>query len=199
MRRALLICCLILWVFQSTGQLTNEYQTLKNNKGALSVDWMVTPMIDVSATPDHFVLFAGAGIAALLNDRFYLGLVGYSALGGINPDGYEDPDYYSNYFEYGGLWAGYIFNPKQIIHAAVDVKLGYGNLAIGEGQGEEFLNFGVYVLKPAFELEMNLNDHFKIGCDFHYRIATPVPLYITESASLSGPGLGLTFKYVRRR
>jgi hypothetical protein len=197
MKSKLLITCLVLSTFLSFSQESTRFESLKNNKAKLDVDWMFSPMIDISGTSEEFKIFAGGGAAAIFNDNFFAGVYFSSAIGGLNPAGYDDPEEWKNYFEYGGVWAGYRFNPDKLIHGILDIKTGFGNLALGEDLGADWINQSVYVFKPALEMEFNLNKRLRLGFDIHYRYISPVPLYLNDYAYLSGPGLGLTFKYVR--
>ena len=151
-------------------------------------------MIDFSGTVDAFTFLWGGGGAVIINKNLYLGVFGYSAYNGLNPDGYTKNDDYKNYFEYGGIWAGYVFKPNELFHPVIDLKAGWGNLAIENLETSVTINFSTYIIKPSFEIEMNINRFMKIGLDIHYRHIGKVDI-LTDSYDLSGTGIGLSFKF----
>lgn len=152
------------------------------------------PMIDFSGTVDAFTFLWGGGAAVSINKNIYLGGFGYSAFNGLNPDGFTKQEDYENYFEYGGVWAGYVFSPNKVIHPVFDIKAGWGNLAIENLNTGITNNFSTYIIKPSFEIEMNINKFMKIGLDVHYRHVGEVEIE-KFTYDFSGTGLGFSFKF----
>ncbi|MCF8371070.1 MAG: hypothetical protein K9H64_05570 [Bacteroidales bacterium] len=189
-----LLAFLIILASSLFAQETQTYQTFKNHKQTIEIKGMGAPMIDFSGTVDAFTFLWGGGAAAIINKNLYIGGFGYSAYNGLNPDGLTAEEDYENYFDYGGIWAGYIFKPNELIHPIFDIKAGWGNLAIDNLETGILVNFSTYVIKPSFELEMNINRYLKIGLDVHYRHVGKVEI-LTSTYDLSGTGVGLSFKF----
>ncbi|SEH05450.1 Uncharacterised protein [Candidatus Venteria ishoeyi] len=155
-------------------------------------------MIDFSGTVDGFSILIGGGGAMTINNNLFLGGFGYSAIGGFNPDGLTEEEGYNDYFEYGGIWIGYVFKPNEVFHPAFDLKAGWGNSAIENVNEGTTSNFTAYVIKPSLEIEMNVTRYMKIGLDIHYRHVSEIDMSTTGTPSIynfSGTGIGLSFKF----
>ncbi len=171
-----------------------NYQTFKTHKQTIEFGVMLSPMIDLTGTVHDFSFLWGGGAAVIINKNIYVGAFAYSAYKGLNPDGYTKAENYNNYFECAGIWTGYVFNPNILIHPVIDLKAGWGNLAIENLDTELIINFSTYIIKPSFEIEMNISKNLKLGLNIHYQHIGQFNI-LTETYNMSGTGVGLSFKY----
>ena len=195
MKRSLLLIAVLFVSNFVLAQNQEEYNTLKSHTGTIEIRGMGGPLCFLSANHTEFTAFAGGGGAVLLNRSIYLGGFGVSAIGGMNPDGYDDPEAFRNYFDIGGIWTGYVFQPGKVFHPVIDLKIGWGNFAIHDLFADEYMNLGVYSIQPSFQIEANINSFLQVDLGVHYRYVSPLDLYVYQTASLSGVGFDITFKF----
>ena len=198
MKKIALISLLALLSTSIFSQNGSSYQTFVNHKSTVKINGFGGPLIDFSGTIDGSAILAGGGGAVLLNDHLFFGGFGYSALGGFKPDALTEEDGYKDYFEYGGVWIGYIFQPNKVFHPVLDLQAGWGNAAIEYLEEGTITNFTAYVIKPSVEIEMNVYRFMRVGLNVSYRHVSEIDMSTGTTASLynfSGPGIGLSFKF----
>ncbi len=198
MKKYLITALPILLTFALNSQVKPDFQTFRQHKSTIELKGIGGPMIDFSGTKDGFAILMGGGGAISINKNLFIGGFGYSAIGGLNPDGLTSEDGYKDYFEYGGIWMGYIFKPNEVLHPVIDLKVGWGNAAIENIDEGTTTNFTAYVVKPSFELEMNVARFMKMGFDVHYRHVSEIDMTTGTTPAIynySGTGIGLSFKF----
>ncbi len=174
------------------SQLANaQYQSLAGEYPKQSVSWWANPIVEIERNAFAFGAFMGGEGGIILNNHYSLGLYITTAVGGFYPPGFDDLSYYRNYFDQGGLVAAYEMTPHALIHPFVKVRMGYGNLALGESLGTTYLNLGLYVLQPSVGMKININSHLRGGVAMFYRIVNPVDLYLQKDANFNAVGLSL--------
>ncbi len=171
-----------------------QYQSLKTDYEKPAISWIAAPIMEFERNESHFAVFGGAEFGLILEKKYLFGVYYSTALTGIYPDGFDDRSYYKNYFDQGGLFAGYVVNPNHLIHTIFHVRAGIGNFAIGEDLGNHFNNLELYILQPSIGLELNISPKLRTGLGLFYRIVNPVDLFIYKDASLNAVGLSLTIR-----
>lgn len=140
----------------------------------------------------HTMLFADAELGMRINHSFEIGAYYATSLNGLYPYGFERTEYL-NYFDHGGIWLGYIFQPKKDIHPFIRIKSGQGNFAIGMDLGENYNNLPCFVVQPSAGFEYNIVKYFKISLEVYYRYASSTDIYLYKTDNPGGTGINLRF------
>ena len=98
-------------------------------------------------------------------------------------------------FGHGGIWLGYIFKPKKLIHYNISSKFGWGNIRISEKQGshEPILSDNVFCFTPQIEGEINISYWFRINASVGYRLVEGVHNDYFKPGDFSSPAVGISF------
>jgi len=177
----------MLYAVISFGQNNNETQYLLSGKD-IKISGFGGPSFTVSGIGNEVALMTGGGGAVLFNQTFFAGLFG-DGLSSIhqqpvimimNSTGAVNSYYNINTnFGYGGIWLGYIHNPKKAVHFAVSAKLGAGLISLSESEyhidhHDYLMTDPVFIINPHAELELNLYRWFKINLGVGYRFVGDV-------------------------
>jgi len=138
----------------------------------------------------HSMLFADAELGIRLNHSYEIGAYYSSSLNGLYPYGFERTEYL-NFFDHGGIWLGYIFQPEKQVHPFLRIKSGQGNFAIGEDMGENYINLACFVIQPSGGFEFNINQYLKVSLEIYYRYASSTDIYLYKDDNPGGTGLNL--------
>ena len=116
----------------------------------------------------------GTHAAGIFNDHFVLGFYRMDLENSISSN---NSNYIGSelYFDHRGLWLGYIFMPKRMLHFNTNVQIGKGDIEIYDdilGNWEE--DNVVFVLTPSLEIEFNIVKFLRIGIGANYRFALDV-------------------------
>ena len=119
----------------------------------------------------------GTHAAGIFNDHFILGFYRIDLENNIliNNDSYIGSELY---FDHKGLWLGYIFMPKRIIHLNTNAQIGKGSLEIYDKISDHWIRDDViFVLTPSLEVEFNIAKFFRVGIGANYRFTLDVDQY----------------------
>ena len=154
---------------------------------------------NISTINDELTSFSGGGGGIVLND-FFIG--GYGMNSNINntpvidntPIGYENFDIN---LAYGGIWMGYSFLDKKVIHPFVSLKTGLGNVRVYElNDDNPFIRENVFVVTPEIGVEVNLTKWIKLVGSVNYRSLSGMDdTNFMTSSDFNGLGGGLTLRY----
>jgi hypothetical protein len=147
-------------------------------------------------TADQFSWMVGMDAGLELNQRYQLGFYASMAPFGYYPAGYDDRDEFTNYLEQAGIFLRLKSASLENIRPYLQIKSGYGNLSIGEDNASYFTDHSFYVFQPSVGLEYELDAHWRIAADLHYRHSGPLDLYVYKYGSISGAGITLSLEYV---
>ncbi|MGB3467369.1 MAG: hypothetical protein WBA74_18945 [Cyclobacteriaceae bacterium] len=172
--------------FHASAQKYIDSNKPDDVKSLLSKDNEITGFGGLEVKTGEFVndvsVFTGAFGGVIINKHYMLGMAGYglttsSEFTGIVP-GFDTPKELDMYGGYGGLLIGGIIAPKSIVHVAVPVILGAGNIYISD---EDFFNNTIdtdftidqstfFVIEPGLSIEANITPVFRISIGASYRM-----------------------------
>lgn len=134
----------------------------------------ISPITNITTLDGETGYMSGVNVAGIFNDHFILGLYKLDIENSIfsNNDNYVGS---KMNFDHKGLWLGYIFMPKRMIHFNANVQAGKGNLEIYDEIFNTWLEDDfIFVLTPSLELEFNLAKFLRVGIGANYRFAFDV-------------------------
>jgi len=120
--------------------------------------------------------------AWLLNHNVYVGLAGYGTNSKI-----KDTDLHMGY---GGVIAGYIFEPSKMMHYNVEMLLGAGGLDEGRHSADDSETTDTFaVIEPSANVSFSITQYADLSFGVSYRLVQE-----TNQANLSDSDLsGLSF------
>ncbi len=189
----------LLALLLSISSVYGQDVLLKKNQqvsGFLSIEPMVS---NFDGNP---AFNQSASIAAILNQRFYIGAFSEAMLfngkGGI----LEDIDCYEPDFGAAGLMFGTIIKPEKLVHFDLRAKLGLGALRLDQLDPPVILfdDFEsdyepVFVAHPSAGIEINISKFFKLNTHLGYRYIGNIDRPNFDSNALNGltGQIGLVF------
>jgi hypothetical protein len=155
-------------------------------------------LIDFSGINGKLAVSTGGGGAVLLNQLFYFGGYGLgnrSEMSLANPFTGQQPMNLD--FNHGGLWLGYIFKPKKLIHMDVSTKFGWGSIRVSDKQGNQqtILDDNIFCFTPQFEGEINIAYWFRINGSVGYRLVEGVHNDLFTPGDFNSPVVGISFLF----
>lgn len=201
---------------QSSEKEDEEPQYLFSNKD-LHFSGFGGPTVGFTSINNQFATMNGGGGALLINQKFYFGGFGNNLSSNISraflqQSSSDTISYYDNKklsFEYGGLWFGYIYDYKKVVHFGGSLKVGWGEVSYYDpyfdiDDADHIYKDNIFVFAPQAEVEVNLTHWFKINLGVGYRYVTGVDkIYdiedklIYQDSDFSSPFAQLTFAFGR--
>lgn len=139
---------------------------------------------------------SGMHAAGIFNDHFVLGFYNLDLENNVFSN---NDNYIGSTVDFGhkGLWIGYIFMPKRIIHFTANAQIGKGNLEIYDSTIDNWVEDDmVFVLTPSIEAEVNIAKFFRVGIGANYRFALDVDKFANyNDQDFSGMGAFVTLKF----
>ena len=164
---------LLLSLFLSINMLQAQ-EVLIKKKQSISGFLSIEPM--VSNYDNRLVYSQGANVAALFNQRFYIGGYSEAMLASRSNGLVQDFDCFEPDYGSAGLMIGGIIKPEKLIHADLRLKIGIGALRIEEDDppvviGSEFESDyePLFVAHPSAGFEINISKFIKINTHLGYR------------------------------
>jgi hypothetical protein len=189
MKKVLIIISFFLVSGLIYSQEKDEIRTLIGQKN-IHFSGFGGPMMNITAINGEFAFMMGGGGGIMLND-FFIGGYGMGLATSIPyGNGTERLD-----FGYGGLWIGYNIKAKKMIHPAVHLQLGWGNISREDHETYDYDPDNVFVITPALEMELNVTRFFKFGIGACYSIVTSVNDPNFSSVDFNNPGAFISFKF----
>jgi hypothetical protein len=203
MKAILLSFCLS--ILLSTAWAQDDAKKNKNNSdgetetllgSGVKISGFGGPMFAWSTLDGNFANFTGGGGAVLFNQSLFIGGFG---MGLSNSVPSKDTNYNRMSLSYGGVWMGYNFKPKKLVHFTAGVKIGWGGLNFfnnnSMGNQNWLNNDDIYVLEPELAVEVNVAKFFRISMGGGYRMVNGVDTNAYTNTSLSAPSANLTLKF----
>ena len=156
----------------------------------------VGPLTDITMVDSEIAYMTGVNVAGIFNDHFILGFYNLNIENDIKSDN-------TNYFEstidfnHKGIWLGYIFIPKRIIHFNTNVMLGKGDLELYDDFLNEWIEDDfIFVLTPSLEAEFNVAKFLRVGIGANYRFTFDVDKFVDYNDNdFSDFGAFVSFKF----
>lgn len=181
----------------------NEYEhLLKGKKIRFSV--FASPLLELSSVHNNFGFSSGGGGALILNQTLFIGGYGLRLALVIGKDvSIEGVNYVDMEiaFGHGGIWVGYIHNPKKLIHIGGSTKLGWGTISLDDNRLPDNYEDNVLVFTPQVEVEVNISRWFKINVGGGYRFVTGVNGNVFQQKEFNSPQatIGFLFGWFRQK
>jgi hypothetical protein len=164
------------------------------------------PIFEFSNVLNESAVMIGGGGGIIFNRRFFIGGYGQGLTNNIFKTIRVDNRLRENAkvsFGHAGLWMGYSFNHRKLIHPFASVRLGAGSLTwLDEDDNEIKLSNReqntFIVFTPSIGGEINLLRWFKICIEGGYRFVGNTDLEIIEDKAyrdLQSPFITTTFRF----
>ena len=174
-----------------------------------SVNFYMAPVIKLGKFDDNTLdryradstqlYWLGTEMGFVVNNRWAVGLAGYTLTNNVGDLGIVTDDTKTNRFFYGGLMLKYILSPNSLLHFTAHTLLGVGSfqqeekVPYGYGwhrhQGQRgyayVRNNDVFtVVEPGVDFMLNVHDTIRLGAglsyrylyDFESRLSSPINL-----------------------
>ncbi len=190
----------ILIFISSLGLLQAQDDHTENIKTILTkpskVRGYIGPLTNITTLDGEVAYMTGIQAGGVFNDQFILGLYKVDL----------DNNIYSNNasyigssmdFDHKGIWLGYIFMPKSMIHFNANVQAGKGNLEIYDDFFDTWIEDDfIFVLTPSLEAEFNVAKFLRVGIGANYRLTFDVDRFENYSdKDFSEFGAFVSFKF----
>ena len=139
---------------------------------------------ELNGTTENMVGIKGAW---LLNHNVYVGLAGYGTNGEI-----ENTD---RQMGYGGVIAGYIFNPSKFVHYNVEMLLGAGGLDNEKNRADDPDAFSV--IEPAANVSFAITPYADLSIGVSYRLVQETNQANLSDSDLSGWSMNTSLVFGR--
>ncbi|MBN2681219.1 MAG: hypothetical protein JXR58_01815 [Bacteroidales bacterium] len=152
------------------------------------------PSIGFSSINNNFALLMGGSGGINFNNNLFFGGYGSGITNKITVDSavYEG----SNIgFASGGLFTGFVLFNKMKLHPVVSLMVGWGSVSIANDLGYIIDIDNVYVVTPAFDLEYNFADYFRLCIGVYYRNISGIEKLEFDNKDFSNFGGHLTLKF----
>jgi len=200
MKRTFILLTLVLSIITLKAQEEEKNNIETLFKKPTKVRGYIGSITSITSLNGENAFMSGSQVAGIFNDQFILGFYHIS----IEDNIFEDDDSFINSdidFDHRGLWLGYIFMPKRIIHFNTNVQLGKGDLdiyndALGRWIHDDFL----FVINPSVEMEVNVAKFLRVGVGANYRFAfdaDQIENYNNEDFSDFGAFVSLKFGWFK--
>lgn len=143
----------------------------------------IGPLTNITTIDGETAYMSGINAAGIFNDHLIVGFYRVDLENNIfsNNNNYAGS---TLNFDHKGLWLGYIFMPKRIIHFNTNVQLGKGNLEIYDDILDSWIDDDlVFVVAPSIEAEFNIAKFLRVGIGANYRFAFDVDKFDNYSDS----------------
>jgi len=191
---------LILLLISTIGYLSAQEKKNDNIETLFSkpskVRGYIGSLTNITTLDGKTAYMSGVNVAGIFNDHFILGLYKLDLENSIfsNNDNYIGS---SINFDHKGLWLGYVFMPKRMIHFNANVQAGKGNLEIYDASLNSWLEDDfVFVITPSLEVEFNVAKFLRVGIGANYRFALDVNEFNNyDDSDFSDLGAFVSFKF----
>ena len=184
-----------------------EMQTVFNRNKKAKVSGFISPAMSFSTinvtqgshTTQHFAHYMGGGLAVTINN-FFLGGYGQGLTVEIDYPGGSEGEYIN--FGHGGLWFGYTFASKWVVHPVVHVRTGWGSIGKRYSYNDnhdwpdlEESGDAVFVVAPTVELEANISRFFRISAGYERNYVNGINEIPALVNGMNNEGVFIAFKF----
>jgi hypothetical protein len=167
------------------------------------------PAIQFTSINDKLGVLVGGGGGWIVNHTIVIGGFGYGLANEIIGRQVAPDSSFLINLGYGGLYLAWIYGSDDLLHFTVNTLVGGGGVdyrrrswSDNHNNNDEFNdndpNFRTdvfFVVEPGINLEMNVAANFRIALGVNYRFISDVDLEGMSNSTLSGPAVGLVFKF----
>jgi len=178
-----------------------EMQTLFRNQ-KISVGGMGGPQVGLSQFNDREIWLVGCRGGVVINHSLVIGGGGWGIVNMPKFTGIAGNTYAYIEGGYGGMLIEPIIKSNKLVHIAVPILIGAGNLMyVKEIEQDpmdplnEIDNDSFFVLEPGIEIELNVVRFMRIAAGIRYRWAPNLDLVDTPSNPFNGITSSITFKF----
>ena len=193
---------LLLLLISTVGYINAQEEETKDNIQTIfhskpeKIRGYAGPLYNTTYLDGETAYMTGFNAAGIINDHFIFGFYSLNLENNI----FSNNSNYIGYkmdFHHRGLWLGYIFMPKRMIHFNANVQAGKGNLEIYDEILDIWLEDDyIFVVTPSLEAEFNVAKFLKVGIGANYRFALDVDQFDNYSDSdFSDLGAFISFKF----
>jgi len=204
-RSIFLLVALLLSVF--TFAQDEAYESLLS--GDVRVSGFGGPMMKWSTVNDGFTFEMGGGGGLILQNALIVGGYGAGSTSGIKyrfEDGLGIEREYNFIYGYGGIWLGYMFKTKNIVHPTFNLGLAWGEAGFSTYKQSNpqyfYQSSSIFIVDPQIGLELNIVRWMRIEGLIGYRYVSGLDLEtaingerLIESDGMNGLTFGLNIKF----
>ncbi len=101
---------------------------------------------------------------------------------------------------YGGFEIGYIHTSDKLLHYAIQILIGAGEVSHTDGKRYYGLNYNegsdtFFIIEPSIDFVLNVTPNFRLAAGASYRYISGVSLSEITNSDLSGPSAQITLKF----
>lgn len=196
MKKIFLLLSLISTVGLLNAQEENseKIETLFNKPS--KIRGYIGPLTNTTTLDGDIAYMSGVNVAGIFNDHYILGFYNIELENNVfsNNDSYIGS---TMNFDHRGIWLGYIFMPKRMIHFNTNVQAGKGYLEIYDDISDTWLEDDfIFVLTPSLEVEFNIARFLRVGIGANYRLTFDVDKFDNyDNNDFSDLGAFISFKF----
>jgi hypothetical protein len=154
--------------------------------GDMSLSGFGGVMGEISLVKDRSIYSVGGGGGVLINQKAFVG--GYGMGNVIDDQLYRfNGKQVGLQLGHGGLWFGYNFLPKKMVHFGLSSRAGWGGIGVIDNKGNGLLNDGIFVFTPQADFALNVLPFMKVNLSVGYRVVTGANNPFVSNADLSSP------------
>ena len=191
----LLILSTIILYTQAQEEENDNIQTVFKSKPE-KIRGFAGPLINIIDLDGKTAYMGGFSAGIIFNGQFILGIYELEMQNTIFTDNTNYIGYKMD-FDHKGIWLGYIFRSKNVIHFNTNLQVGKGNLEVYDDINDVWLEDDFTILlTPSVEAEFNIAKFFRVGIGANYRFAFDVnELDNYDNNDFSGIGAFISFKF----
>ena len=196
MKKIFILFIFLGFISSTHAQETNaeEIETLLQRPS--KVRGYVSPYSSYTTLDNEIACMNGFHVAGIFNDHFVFGFYNVNLDNNIRSN---NPNFNNSdiSFEHKGVWLGYIFFPKRMIHFNTNVQAGKGKLELYDDFFDRWLDDDqIYVITPSVEVEFNVAKFLRVGLGANYQFALDVDRYVGyNDEDFSNLGAFVNFKF----
>jgi hypothetical protein len=180
--KRLILCIICLQFGISKAQESTQYLF----DGELNISGFGGVIGEISLIKDRTIYSVGGGGGMLINQKAFIG--GYGRGNVVDNQLFRyNGSAVGLEMGHGGLWFGYNFLPKKVVHFGLCARTGWGGIGVVDKNGNGILNDGIFVLTPQADLAVNVLPFMKVNMSIGYRAVTGANNPFITNAELSSP------------
>ncbi len=164
-----------------------------------SIGFWGGPKIGLTMIDGQFGMLVGSEWLVTVNRNLALGGTGWNLVTNVDTrDAIEDYSHLKLY--YGGFVIRYIAGTENATHMTAGLMLGGGSFSFrneifGSDDQDYKRSDALYIVEPNVSLELNITRFFRVNLLGSYRLALDVDFEPYEMKDISGPTMGMFFKF----
>jgi len=194
MKKILILLLILSTTTLLSAQEDNEIETLFSKPS--KVRGYIGPLTNVTSLDGETAYMTGVNVAGIFNDHYVLGFYNLDLENNV----FSNNDTYIGSrmnFNHKGIWLGYIFMPKRMVHFNANVQAGKGYLEIYDDFQNQWIEDDfIFVLTPGIEAEFNIARFLRVGVGANYRLSFDVDRFVNyDNTDFSDFGAFVSFRF----